>query len=446
MVAMRTILVVLDGLGDKGIKELDGMTPLQDAFTPNMDLIATAGSTGLYHSSMLGIALPSEIAHFIIFGYDPSDFPGRGYIEALGHGIPLGNYDVAFLARFLHVEPSWEGFVLVHEKIKVDPGEFRSLCSSVSPWSSEGLEIELYPTGGNGGVAVLRGSASPAVTDSNPIYEGRPVMEVQPISGAAETSMSSRTSEFLNSYTISTYETLTKHPVNIRRIESGRIPLNMVTTQRPGRFRPLPSFREKWGMKALCIASGGIYHGLCGMLGMDVVKESDTGDWGADLLTRLQKAYAAKDHDFIYVHTKGPDEAAHTGNPIEKRRVIESLDTAMGWAARNILPDDEVLLVLTSDHSTASTGNMIHSGESVPLVMAGKYARKDNVRSFNEVDCAGGALGSMRGREIMYMILNLMDRGKLLGLMDSPVDQPFFPGPYRILKRDHGRKAQDPSF
>ena len=29
----------------------------------------------------------------------------------------------------------------------------------------------------------------------------------------------------------------------------------------------------------------------------------------------------------------------------------------------------------------------------------------------------------------MHLILNFLDRGELFGLMDSPVDQPFSPGP-----------------
>nr|HPI97149.1 alkaline phosphatase family protein [Synergistales bacterium] len=192
---------------------------------------------------------------------------------------------------------------------------------------------------------------------------------------------------------------------------------------------------DKWGMKALCIASGPIYHGLCSYLGMDILKAEETGDCEKDLVDRLRKAYCSRDHDLVYVHSKAPDEAAHRRDPHLKKQVIEALDRALGWAVKKILPDEDILLVLTSDHSTASTGNMIHSGESVPIVMVGRYTRRDHVSSFNEIDCAMGGLGDIRGHEIMHMILNLMDRGKLKGLMDSPEDQPYSPGPYRSLWR-----------
>jgi 2,3-bisphosphoglycerate-independent phosphoglycerate mutase len=77
---------------------------------------------------------------------------------------------------------------------------------------------------------------------------------------------------------------------------------------------------------------------------------------------------------------------------------------------------------------------MIHSGETVPLTMIGKYTRRDEVSTFDETSCAQGGLGVVRGKELMYLILNFLDRGKLWGLMDSPVDQPYFPGDYKPLK------------
>jgi 2,3-bisphosphoglycerate-independent phosphoglycerate mutase len=52
------------------------------------------------------------------------------------------------------------------------------------------------------------------------------------------------------------------------------------------------------------------------------------------------------------------------------------------------------------------------------------------VRLFDEINAAQGALGTVRERELMYLILNHLDRAKLKGLMDTPVDQPFWPGDY----------------
>ena len=86
---MRCILVILDGIGDRGQGCFDGKTPLDAAYTPNMDYLASIGMNGLYHSLAQGIPMSSETAHFLMFGNDIEDFPGRGVIEAIGEGIPV---------------------------------------------------------------------------------------------------------------------------------------------------------------------------------------------------------------------------------------------------------------------------------------------------------------------------------------------------------------------
>jgi len=167
---------------------------------------------------------------------------------------------------------------------------------------------------------------------------------------------------------------------------------------------------------------------------MDVLKVKDTGNIEEDMKYRLRYAKDAHEYDFIHVHTKMPDEAGHTKNPWYKKDVIEAIDRAMSVAVNEIIPDREVLLVVTADHSTASSGSMIHTGETVPITMAGKYVRRDEVGHFNEIACAKGAFSIMKGRELMHMVLNFLDRAKMQGLMDTPVDQPYYPGNCKPLK------------
>ena len=96
----KCVLILLDGLGDRSYGQLAFQTPLQAAHTPFMDKIAASGANGLYHAGLLGQALPSENAHFAMFGYEATEFPGRGALEALGVGIDLAPDDVAVLAHF----------------------------------------------------------------------------------------------------------------------------------------------------------------------------------------------------------------------------------------------------------------------------------------------------------------------------------------------------------
>ncbi len=431
---MRCILLILDGLGDKGHSCFEGRTPLQSASTPNLDHLAHLGMNGLYHSYFQGTALPSELAHFLIFGYDINEFPGRGLVEAIGEGITVNEGDVALLSRIFSVRPHEGMLMLQKENPDLDKTACQILQEEIRMFEQDGVEVEFIPTKGIEGIIILRGNVSSQITDSNPIYEERPLMEVTPLEDKRDDDHALHTARVLNNYLLWCYHKLSEHPINKDRRQKGLFPINAVGTQRAGSRRPLPPFREKWGMKGLTLSSGAIYHGLCTLLQMEVHKARDTGNPGKDLYERLKMAKEAEDFDFIHVHTKAPDVAAHSRKPEHKKAVIESLDRALSYAIDEIITDEDILFVITADHSTASVGSMIHSGETVPLTMLGHYTRRDEVSEFNEVSCARGGLGLVRGKELMYLILNFLDRGKLIGLMDSPVDQPYFPGNYKPLK------------
>ena len=431
---MRCLLLILDGLGDKGHACFEGKTPLEVASTPNLDHLASLGMNGLYHSYLQGTAMPSELAHFLMFGYDINEFPGRGLIEAIGEGITVNDGELALLARIFSVSLQDGVLVLQKEDPKLDEETCRVLQKEIQTFKKDGIEIEFVPTRGIGGILILRGDVSVHITDSNPIYENRPLMEVLPLEGKGKEKGALKAARVLNSYLKWCYHTLSKHPTNEEREQKGLVPINAVGTQRAGMRRDMVPFKEKWGLRGLSISSGAIYHGLCSVLGIEVHKVRDTANPGEDLRERLKIAKEAKGFEFIHVHTKATDEAAHTRNPEHKKDVIGSLDRALSYAIDEIVTDDDILFVVASDHSTASAGSMIHSGETVPLTMIGKYTRRDEVREFNEIDCAKGGLALVRGKELMYLILNFLDRGKLWGLMDSPVNQPFVPGNYKPLK------------
>lgn len=427
---MRCILVILDGLGDRAHALLNGQTPLQAAYTPHLDHLASIGMNGLYHSYLQGISMSSEMAHFLIFGYDFEEFPGRGYLEAMGHGVEVDENQVVLLCHFCCVKEENKKLILTKERPVITEFELSTLKDLVSPYKTKDINITFISTQKADGFLVLSGVVSPAVTDSNPIYEGRPLIFVQPIDASPE---AQKTARGLNQYLRWVYQRLYPHPFNLERQKRGLPPINALATQRPGRKRPLLTFFEKWGLKGLSISSGPIYWGLCRELGMEVIKVRDSGDPEKDLRERLHLAHDAREHDLIHVHTKMADEAGHTKDPLYKKQVIETLDRAMAFAVKEIVPNSETLIVVTADHSTASVGTMIHTGETLPLTMVGKYPRRDKVTAFNEIDCAQGGLGLVRGKELMYLILNFLDRAKMKGLMDTSFDQPYYPGHYQPL-------------
>jgi 2,3-bisphosphoglycerate-independent phosphoglycerate mutase len=104
--AKKCIMLLLDGVGDRSHPELKHRPPLQAARTPALDRLVRVGANGLYHAAQVGQALPSENAHFAMFGYDMDVFPGRGALEALGAGIDLAPESVAMLTHQVSVRQS----------------------------------------------------------------------------------------------------------------------------------------------------------------------------------------------------------------------------------------------------------------------------------------------------------------------------------------------------
>ena len=443
----KCVLILLDGLGDRSFAELGHRTPLQAAHTPHLDRLAAQGCCGLYHAGRLGQPLPSENAHFSLFGYDLAAFPGRGALEALGLSLEPRPNDVAVLAHLVSLAGENGAARLVQDLPESGPGEARELMAAVAAWETGGVRMAFHPTRRNGGlfgVLTMRSDAplDRRVTDSNPMRDGQWLSEIVPWEACADDPAAQRTARALTSYLRHAHGVLSDHPRNTDRAARGLPPINGLVTQRAGqlRTRPMP-FTERFGLRGLSIASGTMFRGLAALLGMDVLPLPESGDPEADMAQRLKAAQTAlANHDFVHVHTKAPDEAAHTKDPLAKLKVMEALDRGIGRAIGPLLDDPEVLLVITSDHSTPSCGNLVHSGEPVPLAMAGLGVRRDAVAEFNEVSVAAGAWSTVRGTELMAIILDLLDRSRLEGIVDAPRPADYWPGTYRPF-RLHGEKA-----
>lgn len=433
----KCVLILLDGLGDRSYKELGNLTPLQAAETPVLDRLATAGANGLYHAGLQGQALPSENAHFVMFGYDMADFPGRGALEALGAGIELSHQDVAILSHFVSLREAQGCLILDDDKLKASEAEAAALIQAVRTYEQNGVTACFIQTKGLFGVIRLQGNVSPFITDTDPIVKNSPLIAVKTWKNHADDPSSRNSADALRAYLLRAWKRLEAHPVNAERIRRGEKIINGLVTQRAGQLKPMTPFSEKYGLRGLSVSSGIIYWGLCRYVGIECEKVKDSDDPGRDIAERMAIARKAlKDYDFIHVHSKAPDEAGHSKDPLYKKRVIEMLDKGIGEAIEPLMSDPDVFLIITADHSTPCDEPLVHSGETVPVIFHGKGIRRDRVRHFNETSAAGGALGCMRGKEFIYLMLNHLDRCKLHGLMDTPEDQPFWPGKYEPFRTE----------
>ena len=404
----KVLFLVFDGLGDRPVPELGGLTPLEAARTPNFDAIAAESICGLSNALGRGVRPGSDVSHLAIFGYPMEKYyTGRGPIEAAGLGIALQEGDVAFRGNFGTVDGDWNILDRRAGRIRgVD--EF---AAAVDGMEIEGVQILVKPGTAHRAGVVFRGRGLSAnVTDADPHAEGLPVLEVRPGDDSPEAAFTARV---VNAFMRRSYEILDKLEANAKRREAGQLPANIVLLRGAGIYPTLPKFADKYGLRACCIAGGGLYRGIGAFLGMDLIDvPGATALPDSDVAAKFRAAkQALETYDFVFTHVKATDSLAEDGNWAGKKDFIEKCDAAA--AELRDLPEN-VLLVITADHSTACELKA-HTADPVPILFCSPHVRRDEVKTFGERACSLGGLGRMTGSDVMPEVMNLMGRLHLIG-------------------------------
>ena len=440
---MAVILLILDGIADRPWAALDGLTPLQAAATPNLDRFAAAGQTGLLHSLGRGMAPGSELAHFVLFGYPRELYPGRAVFEAAGEGLPLTGDEVVLRGLFATVERAADGSLTVlTRRTEIDDDACRELTAAITPFTWDGITIEFVYNSIHQGIVYLRGSAgvepSEDMTDSDPYVPGDHVIRPQPLEDASDPFGARHTAAAMEAWLTHVYATLNAHPVNEARRARGEEPANFLLVKWSARYTPMRRFEDQNGLVGASVSSGVTFKGISEVLGMRWYGCDYLPDHAADLRARIALAAraVADGCEFVHVHTKAPDVAGHTKDPLVKRDVIEALDAAIPalWDEGLVTPEN--LVIITGDHGTPSGTVLVHSGDAVPIAIVGPATFADDVTAFDERSCAAGSLGHLDGSDIMPEALNRIARIKYMSAKLTPVGGIFWPSRTEPLRVD----------
>lgn len=407
------IAVLLDGLADWPCPELGGATPLEAADTPVLDALATAGANGLVYPLGPGRCPSSERAQWRYLGYDPAAFPGRAALEGLGAGLAVPEGTVAAYAALRSAGREGRHLRLRGSYRQADDDAVE-LLTAVDGQTFDGIRFALSPLERGDALLVLDGHVSHEITDTDPFSTAAPVLQAQPLEEAADARAAATTAGALNAWLRWSHRVLDAHPLNVRRHTAGRLPLNVIVTKWTGRRRAVTPLPLHAGGRTAIVAGQALYAGLAALVSADFHHLPDQ-DPEVELgtKTRLALDLVAAGYAFVYIHTKAPDEAGHTGDPRRKRDVIAGLDAGLveltGPAA------GEVVVAVTADHATPSWGPALHSGDAVPLAVCSPSARVDGVTRFGERAASGGALGTLEGADLLPLLVNLAGRGRFLG-------------------------------
>ena len=380
----KIVLVVMDGLG--GYADADHGTELEEANTPNLDRLAAEGITALCEPVGPGITPGSGPGHLALFGYDPEVFElGRGALSAAGLDFKLEPGDVAARANLCTLGS--DGTIVDRRAGRVPDPEARVVVEALSDKVRiDGYEVIFRHEREHRVLVVLRGPGLDArLADTDPQVTGVAPLAPRALDPAAE-----RTATLV-----------AELDSQVRAILSDQPKANSLLLRGFDMFREVPSFMDRYGLRAAAVAIYPMYRGIARLLGMDVLGQPENLE---EQLAILRDAWA--DYDYFFVHHKATDSAGEDGDRPRKIAAIEKLDAAIP-ALRELGPD---VVMVSGDHSTP-TQMAAHSWHPVPAVVWGARCGKDDTDRFGERWCLSGGLG-LRPMKTMMPIL-LANAGRL---------------------------------
>lgn len=399
----KAIILIGDGLGDRPITALNGLTPLEAAHTPNLDKLASGGITGLLDPIAPGIRAGSDTAHLALLGYDPYKYyTGRGPFECMGVGLDVQGGDLAFRCNFSSVDEN--GIILDRRAGRIESGTAELAASLNGMVLPGGIKALFKESTAHRAALVLRGPGlSDQISDTiDPHKDGLPYGTAKPLSENA-----SLAADAINAFVAESYRILSKHPVNIARIAQGLLPANIALPRGAGMTPHVPAFAELWGFSGGAVVEVGLIRGIARYVGLALYDApGSTGGSDTNETSIAQTALKVlHDHPFVLVNIKGPDLGGHDGDFKLKIEMIQKLDNLAGILADNL--HDNTYIAVLGDHSTPCTVKD-HSGDPVPILIAGPEVRMDSVKTFGERPCMMGGLGHIKGLDLMNILTQLM--------------------------------------
>ena len=168
----------------------------------------------------------------------------------------------------------------------------------------------------------------------------------------------------------------------------------------------MPSFKEKYGLKAAVISAVDLVKGIGAYAGMKII--SVYGATGLADTNYEGKADAAlkaiEDNDFVFVHVEAPDEAGHAKDWQLKVKTIEDLDNRLVGRILRGLKEPYTIAVLPDHPTPIRIGT--HTRDPVPFAIHSPNILADSVQKFDEMSARNGALGIVKRGSLVSLMLS----------------------------------------
>ena len=362
---MKYVVLLGDGMADSQIDALGGKTPLQFARTPHMDLLAAKGVIGTADTVPDGYPPGSDVANLSVMGYDPAKYyTGRSPLEAVSMGIELAQDDVAFRCNLVTLSDEGdyaEKTMLDYSADEIDTPESGELIREIN-YILGTKDIIFHPGFRFRHLLVWKGG--PVGMKLTPPHDisGQVIEKYLPEGEGGDT---------LLKLMKESYNILSSHQVNLKRIIRGMRPANSVWFWGMGKKPSLTSFHDKYHLNGSVISAVDLIKGIGICAGLDIINvENVTGTVETNARGKVEAALdaLADGKDFVFVHVEAPDAASHRGEIETKIKAIEMVDEMLGQLLEGLSKYNSYRLMLLPDHPTPLS-IMTHTDNPVPFVI-----------------------------------------------------------------------------
>ena len=395
---MKYAIIIPDGAADDPLDILGGKTAIEAAETPNIDRISTEGKQGIVRTIPEGMAAGSDVAQMSLLGYNPLRYySGRAPLEAAAQGIKLTPNDWVFRCNLVTMADEQ---MADHSAGHISTKEAVQLIKELQAALTDS-RIRLHTGLSYRHLCVITGLDFKKMKTQPPHdIIGQKVSKNMP---------HGKNSDLLIDIMARSQRLFANHEVNRVRKDLGENPVSSVWLWGEGQKAMLDSFYKRFGVKGAAITAVDLVKGLAKLVAFDLITvEGATGYVDTNYEGKGDAAIEAlKKYDLVFVHIEAPDEAAHSGNALLKKKTIEQIDKYIVGPVYEALKEyGNYRILVMPDHPTL-VETRGHSDEPVPFAMAGSGVNGILGKPFSEENAAQSGFRVEHGCEMMEYFLKV---------------------------------------
>ncbi len=366
---MRSLLILIDGLGDDPIGAWWGRTPFVFAKHPAMDRLVELGSKAMFSICEEDLVPESCSCISRLLGVAKEDMPhNRAYMELLAHNRDISEYEMVLRCNLVAVDE--EGHLAGFNGQGLTPQEMSKAAAICNNLLSD---IEFIHLSEYRNLLIMAKEESVLAIQVPPPHEN--------VGGIVDELLGD-----LKAQSLAINYFLAEAKKKLASFSHDGLHYELYPWGASAR-EVLPSFQALHGLRGGAVCKAEIVKGLATALKMQLlVPSSATGDVDTNIPSKTAATLELLKHnDFVICHFNGTDEAAHRYDYEEKARFIEQIDSELLKVIMESYPEP-LKIVVCGDHITSSvTGK--HGKGKLP-VLAGVInapAQKIKLENYHDI-------------------------------------------------------------